>query len=647
MLLLLLSGLWMLLVPLSFGSWLLGQIRRWSPPQVSTEAPISIVVVWWLGLALLTAFLETWALFGPLRDFTFIAVAVLTVAFPLLDRPSWQQIMQSIRWEVVHGRPLAWVVVVVLGVALLILTTLPPTSGDTGNYHAPFVRWLEEMGAVPGLANLDLHLGYNSSWLATQVVSSWAQWVGSPLQVLTPLALLLFAGYALAPLNSKQIGPISGKAIFRLLLGGVLLFWCSDRVPSLGTDAPTAVLAFLVLSQAVELGIPGRGRPLTLGHLAIVLLVFYSITIKFSAAPLALLPLVWLWQCPGAGRAKVSLLIRLLGFGLVLVLPWVLNTVVLTGYLLFPFPSLDVLAVDWKVPRALVYEHVAYIRNFARNQALSQYNVAGKPISYWLPVWWQQQQPYDQLITLLAPGLALLSTAILARSRFWWGGHVADWALVLSTALGGSVFWFNSAPAYRFGYPFILPLLCLLLVPLLRASSRKLRLDLRPLLAFSMVGALLGALVLVELRSFGVPRLLTPAEFTDVLTRVPDGDSRTLVAACYQPDSSGFYVLRTFLPSGTKFGLVRTLVRYGQLQADGVTATGQRWLRPASYPNNVVERFRIGQVIFKRPPARVAPHVLYRFWYAPFPATDNPSICLRTGCLRDGFLSCQQPLKDD
>ena len=626
----------MLAVPLSFGGWLLGRLQEWSRHYVAPTGTVSLLLVWWLGMALLTALLETWALFGPLRGAAFAVVAAAAVGLPLLDRSGANVVLRSIRQQLTLWRPAMWLAAAGIGIVLLAQATLSPTNGDTGMYHAPFIRWYEELGAVRGLANLQVQLGYNSSWFVAEVLSSWGQWLGSPLQSLNTLALGLFSAYALAPLGQRQAGVVPGKVLFRLLLGVVVLFWYSNGVLSLSPDLAAAVAAFTVMSQALELGTPGRHRPLTLGHLAVVVVVGYAITIKFSVVPLVLIPLVWLWRYKASRRAKTHLLMRLVSISLALMLPWLLNTVVLTGYLLFPFPGLDVLNVDWKFPRNLLYEHVTYIQNFGRNYLIDRYNVYGRPMSFWLPIWWQQQQFYDKIITLAAPGLAVLGMGILWLNRIRWAMRIADWTLVGGTTLAGIIFWFVSAPAYRFGYPFILPMLCLLLIPLLLALSQSSGLNLRPLLALVMVASALITALLTDLRSFGTPRRLTTIEFTNMLTQVLDYPGRLKVINSYLLDSAGIYNLRTDLPVADKAALGWILIRDGQLQRQGLMATGRHLIRPVPYPVNTFDTLRVKQVYFLRPAARTRIGE-YGYWYAPFPATSNTEIQLRTEELRDGF----------
>ena len=55
---------------------------------------------------------------------------------------------------------------------------------DTGLYHAQAIRWIEEYGVVPGLANLHSRFGYNSAsfalsaffsetWLIGRLITAW------------------------------------------------------------------------------------------------------------------------------------------------------------------------------------------------------------------------------------------------------------------------------------------------------------------------------------------------------------------------------------------------------------------------------------------------------------------------------------------
>lgn len=78
----------------------------------------------------------------------------------------------------------------------LVVGTMPSPNIDTGVYHAQSLHWLEEVGVVPGLANIDIHIGFNSAWFVPEALFSWGRYVGSPLQVLNAVFLRSLAGMA-------------------------------------------------------------------------------------------------------------------------------------------------------------------------------------------------------------------------------------------------------------------------------------------------------------------------------------------------------------------------------------------------------------------------------------------------------------------
>lgn len=52
---------------------------------------------------------------------------------------------------------------------------------DTGLYHAQAIRWIEEYGVVPGLANLHSRFGYNSASFALSAFFSETWLIGRPM----------------------------------------------------------------------------------------------------------------------------------------------------------------------------------------------------------------------------------------------------------------------------------------------------------------------------------------------------------------------------------------------------------------------------------------------------------------------------------
>ena len=64
---------------------------------------------------------------------------------------------------------------------------------DTGLYHAQAIRWIEEYGVVPGLANLHSRFGYNSASFALSAFFSETWLIGRPMHCVAGFFALLCA----------------------------------------------------------------------------------------------------------------------------------------------------------------------------------------------------------------------------------------------------------------------------------------------------------------------------------------------------------------------------------------------------------------------------------------------------------------------
>jgi hypothetical protein len=272
---------------------------------------------------------------------------------------------------------------------------------------------------------------------------------------------LLFLLYGLGGLRRWWAGDRRASALLAPLsaLAGLALFghWLSSPTP----DIPAALLVWLaglLFLEKVEEGTVGDldGR-----WLATALLACWAVAVKLSSLPILLLPLYLLARARPVQRRPA--LAALLASGAV-ILPTVLHTAVLSGYLVYPFPALDLLPVDWKVPAARAWDDLHWVQSWARVPGKSPNEVLTMPLGAWLPGWFERFPSLEKaaLLTGLALGPPYLAVALA-------GGPPAKWpldrlALVATTALG-LAFWFFTAPDARFGWNF------LVLLPLLLAGS--------------------------------------------------------------------------------------------------------------------------------------------------------------------------------
>lgn len=196
---------------------------------------------------------------------------------------------------------------------------------------------------------------------------------------------------------------------------------------------------------------------------------YFSVLIKLSTGPILLVPLYLLV------RYYRRNLRRILGTGLVIICtfsPFITRNIILSGYLIYPVPGLDLFNFDWKIPQSMVINEKNWIESWARIPGRDQAEVLKLSFFEWFPAWWANQSSLN--VSLL---LGLLGLTMANLGYFIYAFQKKTAILSLYLKFGGSyallylatVYWFLSAPDFRFGYGFLVSLLVLLLLPFLKS----------------------------------------------------------------------------------------------------------------------------------------------------------------------------------
>jgi hypothetical protein len=184
----------------------------------------------------------------------------------------------------------------------------------------------------------------------------------------------------------------------------------------------------------------------------IICISFYLPTVKLNTFPVIFLPFVLLFMTK---RYEKKRFFTCSLAGLVLVLPFLLRNVVLSGYLVFPFPEIDCFGFDWKVPPETVANVRRGIRYFAYNPqpGAKAWTVAGMStaelIRFWLAHNYTNRLNYWVAGSLLA---GVLFFVVCLKRRRWLGVTILA---IQGIVLGGIIYWFFTAPLYRFGKPWL------------------------------------------------------------------------------------------------------------------------------------------------------------------------------------------------
>ncbi|HEX6739836.1 MAG TPA: hypothetical protein VF310_16275 [Vicinamibacteria bacterium] len=377
----------------------------------------------WAGFAALLAFLQLWHLVWPVDGAALAVLAALAAAGLARGRA-------PLAWP---GREALWPSLLLLAALLLVADRSlgPPLANDSGGYHLGSVRWAAEHPAVPGLANLDLRLGFASSFFLYVALLD----VGPLEQRSHHVAGGLLLALLLAQLLVQAARSPRGRAAD--LAAALMIPPALSQALGWNVSSPTPDLAVFVLGTVLGLRllehVEDRGSPV----LELVALAAALVTVKLSALALAgAAVVVALALSPRPDRRPLAAAAVAGAF----LLPWMATNVVLSGYPAYPLQALAA-PVGWRVPEAEVARLQEWIRSWARAPGLRPEQVLGR--GDWIAPWartllgnriWVQ-------VPLLLLAVGAVGLAVRRRAALW---------PALFPPLAAIAYWLALAPDLRF-----------------------------------------------------------------------------------------------------------------------------------------------------------------------------------------------------
>jgi hypothetical protein len=470
-----------------------------------------VVVAGLIVLTTLASFFSLFAQIGLILNLLLIAGAIgalLTRSIPL---PRIQ-------------RPWAVLPLILLAAALVIVlenSTHRPLNPDTNIYHAQAIRWIESYPAVPGLGNLHGRLAFNSAWFVSNALFSFSFLGLRSFHLIAGvlfLSLLLYFAGGFAALAAGEYKPSALLKVFFFPLAFSLL---GAEISSPGTDLPVSLLLWLMAVLWAEYS--EQHQPFQ--PVVIVLVAAFVLTIKLSAVPVLLLAFFVCGETWLRGQKRQAA--GLAACGVLVVLPFLARNIILSGYLLYPFPAIDLFPFDWKVPFERVLSEQLSIRAWARFPRMDVTQVLAMPLGEWFPQWLADQTLNRSLILFAALfSLPVAVFAFLAKVsvRRYWAGWLAFYL--------GTLFWLFNAPDFRFSYGFLIPAVLLALIPWFVMVLR------RTTFPASGISAAVSLLVIVYL-GFTLAASFESSTFTNRLLLPIDYD-RVPTQACALANGTAF-----------------------------------------------------------------------------------------------------------
>lgn len=403
------------------------------------------------GLAAASVWGMCWSLFAGLGTWAFTVWMFLSATALVRERRHLSAIARQRLAAIAQEHRAAWFVRLALITVALLGSSAPSELVDEGGYILPYLRWLETYGAVPGIAQLEDRFGFNSIVHSSGALFSlhWAY----------PDGLYDLNGLLLVAVGSWFASGVSRLIRERrlqlsdLLCAFFLLFLLRNMLTGPRSDLPAMLLSevmLVMLARRIE------EDAVLADDRSFRILVLYGAllpAVKLSSALLSLIP---------AGIAVGMMLRRMrlpwawiIAAGSIILVPWTVMNVRVSGYVVYPLHQLDLVDVDWKLPKAIVRQQYYYVSEFARTNAQaweSEKLHHERGLRTWVPIWFARENVMNRAtaLTLLAAVLALAGLMVLKGRTLWRGQR----ALVLLGALlvYTDASWFLHAPAFRFGW---------------------------------------------------------------------------------------------------------------------------------------------------------------------------------------------------
>ena len=358
MLTLLLSWMLIIVISIPFGVMTLKSLSFLRRKELSI-AKVDLDLILLLGFSIVTILASYLSLFIPVNIYLTSFLLVIALGTILLNKKEYRLMFTKLieGWKELSTS--LKIITGILIIGILVVAASPITHYDFGLFQLQYLKWIQEFSVVPGLGNLDHRFSFNSHYF---IASALFSVIISEEQVICSLNNFFYAVlvirliYHIKQAYSKQSLML---LIFHLLLLGLFIYFMLSALNGLSTDILNNLLVCFTLLFLIQLNTNKDKKEAIYWTLPFI--VCLTITFKLSSALLIITLLFLLYQ------VKTWQYFFYLGAcGLLICIPFLSRNIILSGYLIFPFPPIDIFSVDWKVPMEVVVGEIANVKGWAR-----------------------------------------------------------------------------------------------------------------------------------------------------------------------------------------------------------------------------------------------------------------------------------------
>ena len=403
------------------------------------------------GFMLTNVYAEIWSIFSPVNMWAVYILVFITLVIAYMCKQDMAETVNISK----APKP-----AVIASVAVIILMAYGSSRGymhyDTTLYHASAIRWIEEYGVVPGLANLQSRYGYNSAEFAHNALYSFKWYTGRSLHCTTGFLAMVSAHL----LYDKELftGRRTIQSVDFVRIG--LLYYLGVLFAQMVSPASDYVANLLIFDILILMLGRVKDRTLPADHYVLIsLLAIYGITVKVSLAPMVLICLIpFVYYII---KKDVRSILFCIVSGLVIAMPYFIRGYILSGWILYPSTLIKLGNPDWQVPIGEAQYDAKEISMWGRGitDATKWSEVT---LTNWIPSWFAALDTVEKVLITAVITSAVVLVAIeirlgLSKNR----GGLQRYNILLELPIAwimllGVVTWFVGAPLVRYGLGFVL-----------------------------------------------------------------------------------------------------------------------------------------------------------------------------------------------
>ena len=419
---------------------------------IGKESGYSFVDTLLLGMCFTATIIAVCSLVIPANIYLLIALFVVSGLYWVLNKNDLIGSFDRIKICFASINKWQFILLVSPAILFLIHSVTAPLWVDTPYYHIQNIMWNEQYHVVPGLANLQPRFGFNSNYYLLCSVFGLRPLLGQYIFGVHQLCIVAIFTWIIF----RSIKGLSfAKTVVSIFIITAFIAVYKLHITSPSSDLlPNLLIVYLFIKIIID-----GDKALFKLPLLFVCIPAFCLTLKLSAFVVGIFTIVVFYNCIKNKQYKMLLFLVSLAF--IIIAPWSIRTIIITGYLIYPYPAIDIFSFDWKVPVEYVQDQKDYILAFARIDGSPIEEVLSLPFLQWVPRWWQSGMFYYNplanrlfaFLMLLSIPLMLILLVTLGKKRKSYLNLFYIWLI----AFLAIVVWFLSAPDFRFAYGFILP----------------------------------------------------------------------------------------------------------------------------------------------------------------------------------------------